>query len=195
MGSGSLIPEGLAVTPIHVRSAALPRFYPSTRQPNRNKNGVPRSSGFTKRGAHRRQRFFERCFWVFYGCRKGWVCGICQRSEGVTYPGGHYRALVDAKAAIDSIAAVTQWEKPFWPRTKRARWAIVGSPRHSLAISSLPRSLYLGKQNGLPLYVGMVTTMKEPLFVRATALIGVFPNSLNSTFLQFVGVQLRTLKL
>ena len=53
---------------------------------------------------------------------------------------------------------------------------------------------YLGNANVLPLHVGEVATIKEPLLVQATALIVVLPNFLLRTFLQAVVVGLRLLK-
>ena len=52
----------------------------------------------------------------------------------------------------------------------------------------------MGKQNFLPLLIGDVTTMNEPLLVRATALMALLPNFAQSTFLHAEGVGLRELK-
>lgn len=47
---------------------------------------------------------------------------------------------------------------------------------------------YLGKLKVLPQTVGDVTTIKEPVFVRQTALIAFFPNFAQSTVLHEVGL-------
>ncbi len=52
---------------------------------------------------------------------------------------------------------------------------------------------YLGKLNVRPLTTGLVTTMNEPVFVRATALMAALPNLAPRTFLQAVVEQLRGL--
>jgi hypothetical protein len=49
------------------------------------------------------------------------------------------------------------------------------------------RSNYLGKQNFLPLHVGDVATINEPVLVLATALIVLLPNLAARTFLQEAG--------
>ncbi len=49
-------------------------------------------------------------------------------------------------------------------------------------------------QNFLPLQVGAQATMKEPDFVRATALMTVLPNLAERTFLQEAGVGILVLK-
>ena len=55
-------------------------------------------------------------------------------------------------------------------------------------------AIYLGKQKVLPLTVGKVATMNDPLLVRATAFIGLFPNLAHRTFLHAVAVGVRLLK-
>lgn len=98
---------------------------------------------------------------------------------------------------------------------QNTRWCAVRIPRHLYdpvfparkeraihrGIAPSERSFlivsagYLGKQNHLPWTCAGVTTMNEPLLVRATALMLVLPNFLHSTFLQVVGVAVRVLKL
>ena len=67
----------------------------------------------------------------------------------------------------------------------------VAHPRGTRACDLLS---YFGKQNGWPFQVGVVATIKEPVLVRATALIVFFPNAVVRMLRQVVGVTVRGLK-
>lgn len=72
-------------------------------------------------------------------------------------------------------------------------WIVIGLRELPITLE-FGTGYYLGKQKLRPLTTGDVATMKEPVFVRATALMVLLPNFLHSTFLQIIGDAVFVLK-